>query len=72
MLATCQAEEWRARVVLVIHDDAGNGTVVPSYLLSPVPWESDSATEDIVDEKACLEHHCDVPCDIVDPVLRFL
>jgi len=71
VFTTCRAEEWRARVVLVIHDDAGNGAVVPSYLLSPVLRES-GATEDIIDEEACLEHRRDVPCDVVDPVLRFL
>ena len=72
MFATRRAEEWRTRVVLVIHDDTGNGTVVPSYLPFPVPWESGGAMEDIVDEGACLEHRRDVPCDVVDPVLRFL
>ena len=71
MFAACRAEEWRARVVPVIHDDAGNGTVVPSYLLSPVLRES-GTTEDIIDEGACLEHRRDVPCDVVDPILRFL
>jgi len=72
MFATRRAEEWRTRVVLVIHDDAGNGTVVPSYLLSPVLRESGGTMEDIIDEEACLEHRRDVPCDVVDPILRFL
>ena len=73
MFTTCRAEEWRTWTVLVtVYDDAGNGIIVPSYLLSPVPREDSGALKDIVDEDTCLEHHRDVPSDVVDTVLRFL
>jgi hypothetical protein len=73
IFATCRAEKSRARTVLAtINDGAGNGTIVPSYLLSPVPRERGGATEDVVDEDACFEYHRDIPRDVVNPVLRFL
>lgn len=73
MFATRRAEEWGTRAVpATIYNDAGNCTVVPSYLLSPVLRESSGGSEDIVNEDACLEHYGDVPGDIVDDVLRLL
>ena len=62
----------RARAVLAtVHDDVGNGIVVPPYLLFPVPRERSGATDDIVNEGACFEHCFDVACDVVGPLLFF-
>ena len=72
MFATCRAEERRTLAFLVaVYDEAGNGIVVKSYLLSPAPWQNCGTSDDIANEGACFEHRRDVPCDVIDGVLRF-